>query len=308
MSHLARSLRNGLVAEAIDRGATQRVDDEWLEQNLGAATSRFIPVWRDSNLVAGGPHAHAVLLTREELAVTPPSDDFVYLGNARGCQYFAVQMPADADPLPAWLQRGAFKDLRQIGGQLEDFDAALLAYARGMCFWHAQHRYCGVCGSPTEARRAGHLRVCRDPECRKSHFPRTDPAIIVLAHDGDRCLLGRKPEWPSGRYSTIAGFVEPGETVEQAVLREVKEEAGIDLSEVTYHSSQPWPFPSSVMLGFHARAASRSIRRNDGELEDACWFPRAEVGRALSNAGRLRLPPPVSIARRLIEDWYHGRL
>ena len=170
-----------------------------LEKNLGAATSRFIPLWRDTNLVAGGAHVHAVLLSHEELAVTLPGDDFVYLGTAHGCQYFAVQMPADAEPVPAWLQRGAFKDLRQIGGQLEDFDAALLAYARGMCFWHAQHRYCGVCGSPTEVRRAGHLRVCRNPECGKSHFPRTDPAIIVLAHDGDRCLLGRKPEWPPGR-------------------------------------------------------------------------------------------------------------
>lgn len=307
MNHLARSLRNGLVAEPIDRAATQRVDDRWLAQNLRAAASRFIPVWRDRNLIAGGGEPQAASLTYEEVGEGPSGDDIIYLGNAGDAQYFAVQLPSAAEPCPACLQRGSFRDLRQIGGQLQDFDAALLAYARGMCFWHSQHRYCGACGSPTVARRAGHLRVCENPDCGRSHFPRTDPAVIVLAHAGDLCLLGRKPEWPTGRYSTIAGFVEPGETVEQAVLREVMEEAGIDLAEVTYHSSQPWPFPSSVMLGFYARAASRTIRRNDGELEDARWFRREEIGLALLKQGGLRLPPRVSIARRLIEDWYHER-
>ena len=147
------------------------------------------------------------------------------------------------------------------------------------------------------------MRRCSSPDCAATEFPRTDPAVIVLVHDGERCLLGNKHGWPENRFSTIAGFVEPGETIEQAVVREVGEETGVGASSLEYHSSQPWPFPGSVMLGFLAGAASTEITLNDGELKDARWFSRDEVEAAKVKAGWLRLPSRISIARRLIEDW-----
>jgi NAD+ diphosphatase len=168
-------------------------------------------------------------------------------------------------------------------------------------WWHARHRFCGVCGAPTESVEAGHVRRCTSPACGASHFPRTDPAVIMLVHDGDRALLGRQKIWPPGMYSTLAGFVEPGESLEETVAREVFEESGIRVAEVRYHSSQPWPFPASLMIGFHAAAASREIRMDQSELEDCGWFSRAEL-RDFGRQGKA-LPRADSIARRLIEDW-----
>jgi len=179
---------------------------------------------------------------------------------------------------------------------------ALLAYARGMLTWHRRHRFCGSCGGATDSAEAGFLRVCRNPECQHHHFPRTDPAVIMLVVDGERCLLGRQARWPAGMYSTLAGFVEPGETLEEAVAREVKEESGVSVRRVRYHSSQPWPFPTSLMLGFYAEAASHDIAVNGDELEDARWFER---GWLRENDGKngFFLPRRDSIARRLVNDW-----
>lgn len=302
MDHLARSMANGLVvAEPMDRVTDRRGDDE-LVAVTAARDARFVPVWRANNLFSKEDRPGAVLLDAEQAAVAELADhQVIFLGAREGIRYYAINLTDDFDPAAydAW---GSFGDLRLLGIRLDDFDAALLAYARGMVYWHVRHRFCGVCGHATSVHKAGHLRVCE--QCGNSHFPRTDPAVIVLAHAEDSCLLGRKPEWPAGRYSTIAGFVEPGETAEQAVLREVQEETGIDLDGVTYHSSQPWPFPSSIMLGFHAHASSREIERRDQELEDARWFSRDQIEQALAKTGPLRLPPRISIARRLIEDWF----
>jgi NAD+ diphosphatase len=192
-----------------------------------------------------------------------------------------------------------FADLRLTAGLLPADDAGLLAYARAMIYWRQRHRYCGACGAPTRAGSGGHVMVCTAAGCGAESFPRIDPAIIVLVSDGERALLGRQASWPAGRYSTIAGFVEPGESLEDAVAREVREETDIEVDEVAYHSSQPWPFPSSLMVGFHARATSTAIRCPDGELEDARWFSRAELAQ-----GTPALPPPQSISFRLIADWY----
>ena len=186
-------------------------------------------------------------------------------------------------------------------GLIDRDEGGALAYARAMTHWHATHLYCGACGAPTESREGGHIRVCTNESCAKHHFPRTDPAVIMLVEKGDRCLLGRKSEWAQGRYSTLAGFVEPGESLEDAVRREVMEETGVVVSDVEYHSSQPWPFPASLMLGFFCKAETEAIHRNDKELEDARWFTREEL-----NAGQGGLgiaPRPISIARRLIDDW-----
>jgi NAD+ diphosphatase len=167
--------------------------------------------------------------------------------------------------------------------------------------WHSRHGFCGVCGSPTLSASAGHVRKCTNPGCGSSHFPRTDPAVIMLAHDGERALLGRQKVWAKGMYSTLAGFVEPGESLEEAVRREVMEETGVAVGEVVYHSSQPWPFPASLMIGFHAEARSGTIDLVDGELEDAGWFTRAEL-RRFADQGK-SLPRQDSIARQLVEDW-----
>jgi NAD+ diphosphatase len=178
-------------------------------------------------------------------------------------------------------------------------EAGLLAYARAMVHWREQHRYCGRCGTRTIAAQGGHVMQCPNPACALQLFPRLDPAVIVLVTDGDRALLGRQPAWPPGRYSTIAGFVEPGESLEDAVAREVGEETGVRVGEIEYHSSQPWPFPSSLMLGFTARARRTDIDLSDDELEDARWFTRAQLA-----AGEIALPTTHSISFRLIEDWY----
>jgi NAD+ diphosphatase len=167
-----------------------------------------------------------------------------------------------------------------------------------MVLWHGSQRFCGRCGSPSKTESGGNTRLCINGDCGIRIFPRVDPAIIVLVSDRERCLLGRQAGWPEGRYSTIAGFVEPGESLEDAVRREVFEETNIAVHEVRYHSSQPWPFPSSLMLGFTAEASSEAILLNDGELEDARWFSRKEL-----ESGFPKLPYRLSIARRLVDDW-----
>ncbi|MGQ9815345.1 MAG: NAD(+) diphosphatase, partial [Candidatus Roseilinea sp.] len=179
--------------------------------------------------------------------------------------------------------------------------------ARAMAYWHQHSRFCSDCGSPTVSEQAGHARRCINSACGRRHFPRLDPAIIVLvmSPSGERALLGRQPSWPAGRYSTLAGFVEPGESVEQAVAREVYEETGVRLSELRYFGSQSFPFPASLMLGFHAEAATDQITLHDGELADARWFTRQEL-RAGLDAGTLGLPPRFAISHQLISAWFNA--
>jgi NAD+ diphosphatase len=203
------------------------------------------------------------------------------------------------DPLPLLPEgMGAFTDLRQVAGLLPPGEASVLAHARGLMHWRTKHRFCGICGSRCEARSAGHVMVCQG--CGAQHFPRTDPAVIMLVVRGDSCLLGHSHRFPSvTMYSTLAGFVEPGESLEDAVAREVLEETGVRVQDSEYHSSQPWPFPSSLMIGFTARATADAAPRADEELEDVRWFTREEIA-----SGTPGLPPPQSVSFRLIEDWY----
>ena len=202
--------------------------------------------------------------------------------------------------LTSQLVAGArFEDLRLIASLLPSDEAGLLGYARAMISWRRRHRFCGTCGAKTVAAKNGHVLVCTSPSCRHEQFPRLDPAIIVLISDGEAALLGRQASWPAGRYSTIAGFVEPGESLEDAVAREVWEETGVQVDDIRYHSSQPWPFPASLMLGFTAHAVTREVQLHDEELEDARWFTRADIV-----AGSPLLPPSQSISYRLIESWF----
>ena len=282
---------NFFAASPLERLGHLRRDTDWLQ--AARARGQYLAIWRGKVLLRnGGPPAPS-WLTAEVLSEQGEIAKSVLLGERDGMPCFVVGLAGERPPaLP-----GAFEELRGAAGTLSPGDAALLAYGRAMVLWHARHGHCSACGAPTRIIEAGHARQC--PECAAKHFPRVDPAIIVLVGDTDRCLLGRQAVWPRGRYSTIAGFVEPGESLEDAVRREVLEETGVRIDEVVYHSSQPWPFPSSLMLGFSATPREDAVTLRDGELEDARWFSREDIA-----TGRVLLPPRESIAYRLIGTWF----
>ena len=244
-----------------------------------------------------------VTIPPRDLGREPAAPDAVFLGVDGETACFAVDLSDAEDPLRELdVEEARFVDLHAVGALLGQSDGALLAYARGMVHWHRHHLFCGRCGARTQSAEGGHVRRCLSEDCSAAHFPRTDPAIIVLVTHGESCLLGRQPTWPPLVYSALAGFVEPGESLGEAVAREVMEETGVRVSEVRYHSSQPWPFPSSLMLGFTATAERVEPTVDGEELEEARWFGGKEL-RSELRSGRVRLPPTVSIARRLIEDW-----
>ncbi|WP_329742061.1 NAD(+) diphosphatase [Dyella sp. A6] len=196
--------------------------------------------------------------------------------------------------------------LRAVGLLLPADEAGLFAYAKGLAHWHQETRHCARCGAPLRRVSSGHRLQCTQATCGRLHFPRTDAAMIVIVEHEGACLLGRQTSWPPGRYSTLAGFVEPGEALEDAVRREVAEESGVIVDEVHYHSSQPWPFPASLMLGFTATARDRRIERRDGELEDARWFTPQELLDGIEH-GQLTLSSPVSVSWQLIMHWLRER-
>jgi NAD+ diphosphatase len=289
---------------SLDRVTHRRREEGWLAEQLQASATRFVPVWGSKFLFMEEPTLRPVLLGGLELGgLQQQAESVVLLGEAGERAYFALGLPSIEQPPVTLAKTGALRDLRSVAALLDHRDGTLLAYAKAMTYWHHRHRFCGDCGSSTISTQGGHLRVCTNPQCGQHHFPRIDPAIIVLVTFGERCLLGRQRTWPAGRYSIIAGFVEPGETLEAAVAREVREETGIGVEQIRYRASQPWPFPSSLMLGFSARAASSDIRLSDGELEDARWLSREQIAVELKH-GTLRLPPEVSISYRLIEGWF----
>lgn len=284
----------------VERRAEEREAEDWIEQARRDPQTRYLLMCGTRALIESrGAEAAAVRFLAADdpriAAATP--DRLVLLGWFRGARSVLVQLEESIEPPLA--EGESLAELRPFASRLPGHDAGLLAYARALAIWRDQHRYCGRCGARMEAARAGHALSC--PDCGHESYPRIDPAIIVLVSDGERALLGRQPTWPPGRYSTIAGFVEPGESLEDAVWREVAEETGIEVQSVRYHSSQPWPFPSSLMLGFEALAAGGTPTARDGELEDVRWFTRAQV-----RAGEILLPPAESISRRLIEDWLAG--
>ena len=321
---------NFYTAPGFERAGLRRRDAEWIRDHLARPDSVFVPVWRHQSLVVeGGGAPRAVLLDAEGIAAAlgqggagePLLEQgaVVFLGFEAERAHFALDLSTHEEPLgrlrsPALTASAGdaanprFVDLRRIGALLDRREGALLAFARAMLFWHSRHRFCGICGSPTRSEEAGHMRRCTSPDCAAMHFPRTDPAVIMLVSDGERALLGRNKNFPlPGMYSTLAGFVEPGESLEDAVAREVREETGIEVGPVVYHSSQPWPFPANIMLGFHARALTTEITVDLGELADARWFSRAFL-LSHEDDDEFRLPRRDSIARRLIEDWLAGTI
>jgi NAD+ diphosphatase len=292
---------NVFAGPYVDRVAHLRKDEAWLAAALAGGEATIVPVWQSRNLVEVRPDGFAAaFMAVADFGLEERARDFVLLGAFGSRTYFATELAEPERALARFPDTDVkFEDLRLVGSQLEAQQAGLLAYARAMLYWRQRHRYCGLCGTPTVSASAGHVMTCTNPDCATDHFPRLDPAIIVLVTDGERALLGRQASWPEGRYSTIAGFVEPGESLEDAVAREVLEETSVRIEAAEYHSSQPWPFPSSLMIGFTATADGRQVPKADEELEDARWFTRAEVA-----SGFPGLPPPQSVSYRLIEDWY----
>lgn len=312
---------NTFAASAFDRAAERRTDADWIATARAAAASRALtPTAAGVPLGGGGsngPRPVTVPLA-DALAVTgaDPADAILLGVDDDGAALFGVDADAtDKAALAGLLGRETrLAFLRDAAVRLSADDAGLLAYASAILTWQRTHRFCGRCGTATESREGGHARHC--PRDDSMIYPRTDPVIIAIVGDGDRVLMGRQPSWPKGRYSALAGFVEPGESFEDAVAREIDEEAGIAVTDIRYHSSQPWPFPGSLMTGFVATYAGGEANTRDDELEDVAWFGRDEVRAATAEDGweesdsaqppGLLLPPRIAIARRLVESWLHA--
>jgi NAD+ diphosphatase len=294
-----------LSRSALDRNAECRNDEEWLARRWSDPVTRVVYVQPGRCWVAEADAAAPTLASvsaRDALR----GERYLLGTDADGVTFFAVRTD-DPDAASTQLPLATVVGLREVGLRLTDRDAGLMVHAIALANWHASHGHCPRCGSPTQVSAAGAERRC--PEDDSAHFPRTDPAVIMTVVDAaDRVLLGRQEQWPPGRFSTLAGFVEPGEDVERAVVREVFEEARLVVQNVRYLGSQPWPFPASLMLGFTATAPTPQDALADGvELAEVRWFDRQNLLAELS-AGTLTLSPPLSIARRLIEHWYGSEL
>ncbi len=308
MTLILASRPNVYSSSPLDRAGLRREDQAWIAERLDDPDSLFVPVWRSRNLVHGLDEGapEAVYISGEAAtALRMAGGPWVFLGlldeppNDRAV--FGIDISAAEDPVPLLPNTlGKFVDLRAVGWGVAKPEAAVLAHARGLLHWRSRHRFCGVCGAPCDAKSAGHVMQCIT--CEAQHFPRTDPAVIMLVTRGDHALLGHSQRFPrANMYSTLAGFVEPGETLEEAVRREVFEESGIRTGAVHYHSSQPWPFPGNVMLGFYAEGLTEAITIDTEEMIDVRWFSRAEIRDPARHD--FVLPRVDSIARRLIEDW-----
>ena len=299
MTLILASRPNAYTGNPLDRAGALRDDDAWIAGRLADPNTLFAPVWRSRTLVQGQDQPQAVFLTGEAAtAVRMAGGPWAFLGLMGEQAVFAVDVSGVDDPLPLLPDSmGRFEDLRQLAAGLPANDAAILAHARGLMHWRVRHRFCGVCGSACEPRSAGHAMMCT--ACAAQHFPRTDPAVIMLVHRGGEVLLGHSQRFPnSTMYSTLAGFVEPGESLEEAVAREVLEETGVRCGQVRYHSSQPWPFPASIMLGFYAEGLSQTITIQKDELQDArLVLPRPNAG-----PGRARLPTAAPGQHRAAPD------
>lgn len=278
---------NTFTRSPLDRAAHLRRDEAWLAHARKAPDARYAvfhalrPLIRD----------HAIVWLAEQKGAGAP----IFLGLENGAPRFAVEVAGEAG------FDGAFTELRSAAMRLSQADSAILACAKSLFEWHAKHGFCANCGAASVVAEAGWKRIC--PSCAAEHFPRVDPVVIMLAlHDG-QCLLGRQTRFPAGMYSALAGFVEPGESIEEACARELFEEAGVHATAVRYHSTQPWPFPSQLMIGLYADADASALTIDGNELETARWFTRAEARAALARQGDFSLPPPLAIAHQLIKTW-----
>ena len=305
----------------LDRSNELRENPAWIRRQLDSRHTRILPLWRDRNLFRRGEPAACFVEKYHAAAIVRDSTELIYLGHDRNAPtespIFAAAITHLEEHHAKWLIStlgidAEFLDLRVVGPTLATDEAATMAYARGLTYWHRQNQYCGRCGGTTRSHRGGHMRRCVGDECARELFPRIDPAVIMLVEqlepeDGiPKCLLGRSRGLPKRIYSTLAGYVDPGESLEEAVAREVMEETGITLCQTTYLASQPWPFPACMMIGFYAQTREREITIATHELEDARWFSAADIrqfGEYDDPDSDFALPRRDSIARTLIETW-----
>lgn len=301
----------------LDRAGEQRKNPDWLRQQWTRQQCRVFILRHDKSLmrrvegVAAG--FEVIRFSCDEIhALGDVYTQAIFLGHDQSTPLFAIDTgELDDTAIAAFAAGGEFVDLREIGWLLDAQQAAQMAYARGLAYWNRHHRFCGKCGSPTVSENGGHMRRCSNDGCGKLHFPRTDPAVIMLVEDRSdpthpRCLLGRNSRFPSRMMSTLAGFVDPLESLEECVAREVFEECGIEVTKIEYQASQPWPFPASIMLGFRAQASSLEINIDQDEIEEAYWFDAEQLktfGEWGDDGDNFCLPRRDSIARWLIQTW-----
>ena len=294
----------------LNRASEKRTDSNWIQAKRVEPSSLIFPMWRLEPFLLGLENAGPPFelgLVRPEVAelVTSPEAICIFLGLDGDRAIFALDVsqlerPTETGPLAGL---GHFRDARVAGSMVSVRDAALIAQAKAMIDWHQRHGFCPKCGAATKLMDAGYRRLC--DKCKSEHFPRVDPVVIMLATEGEACLVGRGKLFPAGMFSALAGFIEPGETIEEAVRRELMEEASVKIGEVTYYATQPWPFPSSLMIGCFAKAVNRDVKPDETELAEVRWIER-KTARALIEGQQVdgvRVPPPIAIAHHLIKTW-----
>ena len=294
----------------LNRASEKRTDAKWIEAQRRDPSSLIFPMWRLEPFLLGPEKSAPPIelgLLRPEIAdsLARAEAPCIFLGLDGDRAVFALDVseandPAKVGPLAGL---GYFRDARMAGSMVSIKNAAIIAEAKAVIDWHQRHGFCPRCGAPTKLVDAGWRRVCG--KCNAEHFPRVDPVVIMLATHEEACLVGRGKQFPSGMFSALAGFVEPGETIEEAVRRELMEEASVRVGEVTYYATQPWPFPSSLMIGCFAKAESRDVKADENELAEVRWIERG-VARELIEGKQvdgLRVPPPIAIAHHLIRTW-----
>jgi NAD+ diphosphatase len=294
----------------LNRASEKRTDPGWIESRRYDPSSLILPLWRLEPFLLepdkpGGATTLGLVPPGVADSLAGEEAPCVFLGLDGDRAVFALDVshaadPANQEPLAGF---GNFRDARMAAQVVSIKDAALIAQAKSMIDWHQRHGFCPRCGAPTKIMDAGYRRLCG--KCNAEHFPRVDPVVIMLATDGEACLVGRGKQFPPGMFSALAGFVEPGETIEEAVRRELMEEASARVSEVTYYATQPWPFPSSLMIGCFAKAESRDVKVDENELAEVRWVER-KVARELIEGKQvdgIRVPPPIAIAHHLIRTW-----
>jgi len=292
----------------LDRAGERRGDTAWLAEKVADPASLAVALWNGQPLVEQGDKGPQIAYLRADMAeeLSGGPERLLFLGLWKDAAVFALDLEGGTDPSQGVLQGlGDFEDLRGLAMSLPAADAGILATAKGMFEWRRKHRHCANCGEVSHVADGGWKRIC--PACNAEHFPRTDPVVIMLALCGERCLVGRQSRFPPGMYSALAGFVEPGESLEEACARELEEEAGLKTLSVRYHSTQPWPYPSSLMVGLIAQVEDGEATPDQTELEEVRWFTREEARSLL--AGEISgawAPPPLAIAHHLIKAWAHA--
>jgi NAD+ diphosphatase len=301
---------NTFAGNPLNRVSDRRTDEAWLAEKLDDPSSLAIALWNGKPLVENGaaPKSVQIAYLRASLAgeLAGGQERLAFMGLWKETAVFAVDLEGGADPAEGPLNGlGRFEDLRAVAPRLPATDAAILSTAKSLFEWRRRHKFCSACGQPSEVREGGWKRAC--PSCKGEHFPRTDPVVIMLPVFGERCLLGRQAIWPKGMFSALAGFLEPGESIEEACAREVMEESGLTALSVRYHSTQPWPYPSSLMIGLIAEVSDDEATPDQTELEEVRWFSRDEAAALLKgDLPGVFAPPPLAIAHTILKAWVEG--